>query len=357
MGIFDFFKKKPLSIKETQYTSQKEKNGDTSLNKYGIPIDPVLKKKLRCGLLPGEIVLLDWMKGKSANANFPQYFTGVYGLDVNSSIKKLVKKDLLTLQSPTDSLNSLKVTDLKEILKEHGLKSTGNKKVLVDTLCTNLSDEQIEERVPDKFYTPSIDGEALINEYSYIIWTKQNDSKDGTVNVASMIMEMEKSDFKNTPQEVAWSLLQKAHVQNLKDKNYGLARNSQSSMARYLEKENKDLQALHHYIKVTQYDMSGLNNGDYISHPKYLMVISGIFDRINKIIFELELSEQQLRSIFNQVWDETMKELPFHYLNREIAFECFQAAREDKEDYVEKVLLSSYKKQPASIKNKVIDID
>lgn len=357
MGIFDFFKKKPLSIKETQYKSQKEKNVYTSVNKYGIPIDPVLKKKLKCDLLPGEIVLLDWMKGKSANANFPQYFTDVYGIDINSSIKKLVKKDLLSLQSPKDSLSSLKVTDLKEILKEHGLKSSGNKNVLIDILTTNLSEEQIEEHLPDKFYAPSINGEALLNEYSYVIWAKQNDSKDGTVNVASMIMEMKKSGFKSTPQEVAWSLLQKAHAQNLKNKNYGLARNSQSNMARHLEKDNKNLQALRHYIKVTQYDMSGLNNGDYISHPKYVIVLSGIFDRINKIIFELELSEQQLRSLFNQEWDETIKELPFHYLNEETAFNCFQAAREDEEDYIVSALLSSYKKQPDNIKRKVINIE
>ena len=69
-------------------------------------------------LLPGEIILLEWSNHKSEHASIPAYFEYDYGLNAAIDRQKLIRLGYLTVASPSESLESLRVPELKDILRK-----------------------------------------------------------------------------------------------------------------------------------------------------------------------------------------------------------------------------------------------
>lgn len=154
VGIFDFLKK----IFKTDATEKKkvqvnheevEQSEETSdfHKSFIADIHPVYKRKLPNGLLPGEIILLDWINGKKKTEAFPGYFDYQYGIDARASLKKLMEHGYLEYATPEDSLVSLKVPELKEILKTKDLKVSGKKAELIERIKEHFSPDEISEYV------------------------------------------------------------------------------------------------------------------------------------------------------------------------------------------------------------------
>lgn len=113
---------KTLNNKNRRYS-------ESSYAVYGSEVDPIYKKPLDCGVLPGEIVLLDWLDGKDTKRFLPDYFTLLYGLDVETSINTLMIKKFAEIAPPFKSLNSLKVVEIKDILEANNLPKSGKKQI------------------------------------------------------------------------------------------------------------------------------------------------------------------------------------------------------------------------------------
>lgn len=90
-------------------------------------------------------------------------------IDVMSSIKKLIKNDVLQIQSSLEtSLPKLKVPELKEILRNNGLKVGGNKQELINRLTDNKNSLDITSLDLPSIYIPTDKGKELIKQTNYI---------------------------------------------------------------------------------------------------------------------------------------------------------------------------------------------
>lgn len=343
MGFFDFFRKKDNSKKMTKkITTNVKVSYDIQTN---TEIDPIYFKKLPNGLLPGEIVLLDWMSGKSLlKAVFPRYFEFQYGINAEKSAKKLVNNGFLEYASPEETLHTLTIDLLKEVLKKKDLKLSGKKADLIERIKENFSTSEIESLIKNRTLKISSKGQDVINEYYYIVPAHKNDSKDGVYNVASVIRFIATAKSKLSNSDISWLLFQKALNKHLKSKNYGLARNDFHNMASQLYREKRFMDSLEYFLRVFICDLSGLNNGDYISKPEYISIAPGIVSQINKIVTALEYDNSALNAVFNISWDKTRQMLPFHYLSKEICFQCLLAALEENDKYIHNEISQSYKK-------------
>lgn len=119
MGIFDFFrKKKEVNKYSKQLTSNvvKSMKKSSKASYSGPTIDPILKKKLNNGLLPGEIILINWINNRVEPLSFPRYFTNKYDINPNRKVKHLLKEGYIQQGNSANSLKGLKVIDLKEKL-------------------------------------------------------------------------------------------------------------------------------------------------------------------------------------------------------------------------------------------------
>lgn len=156
MGLFDFFKRHlNKNTSSVSSTNSRNKSGfsNTIIQNNSI-VDPLLKKKISNGLLPGEIILINWISGKSEPFNFPRYFEYTYGINAYKTLSKLIKNDYFEIAYISRSLSSYTVQQLKNKLKEKSLKSSGNKIELVSRLKPALNDEEIHDLKKFIFYLP-----------------------------------------------------------------------------------------------------------------------------------------------------------------------------------------------------------
>lgn len=204
-------------------------------------INPIYKTELTNNLLPGEIVLLDWLSGKSDDGDYPKYFSYNYGIDPHRSTEKLIKQGYLEYASALESISTLKVSELKEILRDNDLKLSGNKSLLVDRIKNNFSEEMIKKYINNLSLKTTEKGENTFKEFYYIVPAHKNGSKDGVYNVASAIHFVNnfKGSFTPLNRDISWGIYQKEYLNEMKKRNFGMARNIVLSMAKQVEKRRK----------------------------------------------------------------------------------------------------------------------
>ena len=68
-----------------------------------------------------------------------------------------------------DTLDLLNAPTIKRILKDHGLRVSGNKQDLVSRLSTEVSEAELEKRIPLRRFIATPSGLHLLEKYDGII--------------------------------------------------------------------------------------------------------------------------------------------------------------------------------------------
>ncbi|MGX7395649.1 SAP domain-containing protein [Carnobacterium mobile] len=244
MGIFSTFK----SLFKNDSNS-KDTTGEVTINE----IDPILTKKTTIGLTPGEIILLDWCNGTLEHKLFPQYFKYNYDVDGRKSVKKLINQEFLEYGSYNNQLESLKVKELKEILANNNLTSTGKKADLIEKIIESA----IKVNDLPNTYSLTFKGRETVRDYEHIILAH----KDKYFDVSNAIFYKNKLPYPYGYGDLKWAYLGTQTLEHTKNKEFGLLRNTYLAKADHLDKEKKYLNALSQYIVVVLLDASGLTNG------------------------------------------------------------------------------------------------
>ena len=90
-------------------------------------------------------------------------------IEVMEIIQKLIDNNFIyTTNSPPISLKYLKVTELKDILRDNKLKLSGNKADLIDRLVNTLDDNSFKDLNLPYIYKPTFIGNNILEETEYI---------------------------------------------------------------------------------------------------------------------------------------------------------------------------------------------
>ncbi|MGJ9383893.1 SAP domain-containing protein [Salipaludibacillus sp. CF4.18] len=344
MGFLNFIKRF-ISRNDSQQSKKSFKDASVKISSkvsYSYNIDPILTKKFPNGLLPGEVLLINWMTGKISNVQFPRYFETTYGINAQISLNKLLKEGYVVEASAIDSLSSLKLPELKEILKSKELKVSGKKADLISRIGENCTNEEVESFIDSRMLEVTNKGDKVLEEYYYIVPAHRNDSKDGVYNVASSIRHVNKFNYKPNNGDVSWALFQEAYMNHSEEFKYGLMCNDIRNMAAQLESERKYKDSLFHYLRVYIIDLSGLSNTPRLDHPKLMMYEVPSKHKIKKLLEVLEYDDADLQDFFVDTWDKTRPGLKYHYLTSEECFRCLTYSLKDEDDKVEKALFNAY---------------
>ena len=269
-------------------------------------IEPIYKKKLDNNLYPGEIILLWWVDGKQITHEIPGYFQYQYGIDAIKSIKKLFDKGFIIFSTPYDSLKSLKVEKLKELLKNNDLQIKGKKAELIERVKENINENYVAEFIKDKTYSLSERGMEVTKKYDYVVYGHNSHIKDESVTAATMIESKNKMPTYLKNKDIAWHLLNEAAMTHSKNREYGLLRNTSCSQAEFLKREEKYIDSLVFWIFALTLDLSGMGNSTkYNKTPQYheVMAIPYIFDEIKSVCSKGALSTLDYDAAYNKAWN------------------------------------------------------
>lgn len=216
MGLFDIFKSKneksvPL-VKETQRSMPVKSNQyaiadsstiaedersyyqeDSYYTMYSYPgtemaqrVIPFNERKRISypsarGLYVAEILLLEYCsygKYPKPQSGYPGLWWFGYGIrDVGHALESLEKRGFIKWASKKDGLNSLKVAELKHILSNSGLPTTGKKDELIERIKSNVDEEDII--IPDfspKYKLTEL-GKQELKENAYVPYMHKHPHK------------------------------------------------------------------------------------------------------------------------------------------------------------------------------------
>ncbi|MCD7872557.1 MAG: SAP domain-containing protein [Clostridiales bacterium] len=229
MGLFKLFKGKDISdikelnnsnkdtvikLKESYYQPDEYYTDviaeNTPFERKVVTFDERKKTAIpsKGGLYPAEILLLhycsygDYPKPRNG---YPGFWWFEYGIrDVEKALKSLEERSFITFASVKDSLSSLTVVQLKEILSSQNLPLSGKKKDLMQRIADNVSEDVISLYGVEPKYKLTDLGNQELKENEYVPYmhktshkTRENDRGEMTFNVWSINALLDPNDKTN----------------------------------------------------------------------------------------------------------------------------------------------------------------
>ncbi len=168
--------------------------------------------------------------------SFPEYFYYEYGIiNIPMYFNELKDEGLITLSHPEEVLGLMKVSELKDILSERGLKKNGKKSELIEYILLHINVNELPIMNENYFSLSQTGKEYIEIHHDYIVlkqhpewgiypWEYQSekDKSNGTKDfneiilslLNSKILNIKKSDFKTSTFE--YNQLQNLYISSYK---------------------------------------------------------------------------------------------------------------------------------------------
>lgn len=160
------------------------------------------------GPLPGtELSYLDaealkFWAGKKTDFVIPAYYKDTaFGRNVGPALERLLSEGYLDFGSTEKRIALKTVPEIKAILADYELKTTGKKAELVQRVINNLSLDEIEEAFPVQTYELTAKGENALRPYSVL-----NENRNYGLGLSSYRLLSERG---KSPDENDYSLIQR----------------------------------------------------------------------------------------------------------------------------------------------------
>lgn len=115
----------------------------------------------------------------------------LWNIDFDKSLNKLFENRLISKSNdPKFTLPKLKIPEIKEILRKHSLKLSGNKSTLIERLLEEVTPSELKKDVSLFVYKPTKQGCQIIDEKKNIIFIIENHLLNGMpANVSLSVIE------------------------------------------------------------------------------------------------------------------------------------------------------------------------
>lgn len=374
MGLFDIFKKKPPVTPEKK---EIEVNIESKVIIHDPPeFDEVERPTLeelvaksypsRNGLYPHEIVMLQKAEQFKIRGNqFPKYWYYDYSvIDPQLILNTLRSRGFLEIGTIEQALGALKTTELKEELKAVGQKVSGKKDELVQRLMENGDLDALERKYPDRYFQLTDLGKEELEENQYLFKSAGLDAWETNWKYKGKVPTLQQQ------RDDTWRMYNKMSMEHIRNRDYGLYRNTRYDMCWFVMEEEKYKTALQLLCEVALYDLNNLGNGDpdindlknhifrmelsqQFSYPKSdtdsmlpPRVKSDFVKLKDEIGFSNKEFEEHLRSVFAEFT------LPYRILTNDECVDVILAELNDKPG----TMRSIYRKAKSREKEKLLDL-
>lgn len=190
---------------------------------------------------------------------YPSYLFYECGIQDAAKYHDKMIKDGFFIPSPVqETLSTLKVDALKEILSSHGQPVSGKKTEIIERILVNVPEEELVAYVSKDSYSLSDTGKKFLeahNDY-VLLHTHRNWGIEYNEYVDELRSCPGKSFY-----DVCWGIFNKRIMEN--GKKGDLSRNVYFNMHQLLMEEGKKQSAFEELVRVFYLDLSGYDSGSF----------------------------------------------------------------------------------------------
>lgn len=188
--------------------------------------------------------------------NYQKYFLYECGIrNCPQYHQMLIDEGYLSVSTIEERIENLKVDEIKKILGEEGLPTSGKKAILVERLMSKVDEISVKKYLPDVTYSITQKGQDFINEHSaYILLHRHKEWEIGW------------REFDNRKQpgyrvnDILWGIFNERIITS---KCFG--RNEYFYMYQLLKEEGKRKNAVEMLLRVIYIDISGVEGLSYLN--------------------------------------------------------------------------------------------
>ena len=208
-----------------------------------------------------ELIMLFYSeKYKVGEKNYPQYLLYDYGIAFPDEVlRNLQQKDLIRIAKAKESLHKLKLSELKTIASNNGLKTTGKKESIVNELKKKLTDEDAERYISDRYWMPTERGAELLETQAYIGFYLEKHPyslREIGLDISEYAKLFSKSNNRKV-RDVLWGEFNRMSIDlfsdGLKNNNFHQYCSLIRVMSLFIEEEERHKDALAEYIRYLFY--------------------------------------------------------------------------------------------------------
>lgn len=196
------------------------------------------------------------------NSLYPRYM--IYRYDITDPHKfhiRMINEGYFEKANTMELLKTLKVSDLKEMLKKNGFKTTGKKEELILRLLDNVDKAYIDSffKGDRQIFTISEKGNQWLNQNKIYI-DFHNKSDRWNISFEDFVKFKHEIPFKGNFNDIAWALFNERKTLHETYSDYdhiGDLRNNLLHMSELLEEENHIENSIQYLMYVFWIDISG----------------------------------------------------------------------------------------------------
>ena len=255
---------------------------------FGKPVITFEERKKTCipsrtGLYVAEILLLEYCTYGTYPApknGYPGFWWFEYGIrNVGAALKSLEERGYIKYGCLAYSLKELTVPDLKELLKQHGMATTGKKAELIERAAANINEADLLSFGMVPKYELTALGESELKENAYVSYLHGN-RYDMTVWEMNQRIAQTHRPYR----DILWGYFNEQSLIYFQNLEFGRYRNIRLDMYRFLMEENRTQEAFHMLCEVLSLDLNDCY--DYIY---------SLEQQKNDVNFEFYVMDYELR--------------------------------------------------------------
>lgn len=246
---------------------------------------------------------------KNPAKEFSEKVAKKYDTTPNKLKKQAIEDAFIEIGSPLIEARSAKVSDLKEILKEHGLKVSGKKDELIERLGENLSEDELKKHFKSKNYQISSEGEEFLKNNRYILYITSSKDISGVFHPSDVGKIFEERQYSD--EEICDKLL--AYFKGVLDKKLTdeiwVDFKAYSNAVAQIQEDAAQLEdALNTRFKVFLFDINNFSVYSCRPEPERTRLKKKDMTNLVNLMHRLTLPIDELKELFETVFNEVLFE-------------------------------------------------
>jgi len=262
----DTVKNGNLDIKDGKLVGKENQQSVDELSSLEALYNQTVQSKYAPAFKVGYVLYLEHVRTKPSK-KFSDKIAKDYETTAYKLKKQAIDDGFIERGSPLLGASDFKVNDLKEILKQYGLKVSGKKDELIERLGENLSEDELKKHFKSKNYQISDSGREFLKRNSYILYVLNDKdiSKVFSPVDFSKVFEEKEYSKKEIQDKIVTYLKDMLDKMMVRDE-WGDFKIYSNAIAQVLEDKGELKEALNFRFKVFLFDLN--NYSGFINEPE-----------------------------------------------------------------------------------------
>lgn len=297
-----------LEVRDGKLVEKSDKKQNDELSNLEALYSQTVQSKYAPTFKVAYVLYLEHFR-KNPSKEFSEKVAKKYDTTPNKLKKQAIEDAFIEIGSPLIEARSAKVSDLKEILKEHGLKVSGKKDELIERLGENLSEDELKNHFKSKNYQISAEGEEFLKNNRYILYITS--SKDISMvfhpsDVGKIFEERQYSDDEIYDKLLTYfkGMLDK----KLTDEIWVDFKSYSNAVAQIQEDAGELKDALNTRFKVFLFDINNFSVYSCRPEPERTRLKKKDMTNLVNLMHRLTLPIDELKELFETAFNEVLFE-------------------------------------------------